>query len=209
MRTLANLCALAVAAGCAHSTVPHRSAAPAFRRIVTGFDAAGRSTILLDGRVSDAHRFDGPTAEEVARQPWLRGISGYNPWFFESVPTSLVSRPDALLTPAALAWAQQEGVQPPGGAVGVQVVRYEPGVEFPMHATATVDIIAVISGRLELVLETGSTVLGPGDVAVQRGTPHAWRVVGREPCLFLAVLVDAEGSPLPPAVLDKYPMPAR
>jgi len=209
MRTLIVLSALFAAAGCAHSTVHHGSDAPAFRRVVTGFDAAGRSTILLDGRASEPHRFDGPSAEELARTPWLRGISGYNPWFFEAVPASLASGPDALLAPAALAWARQEGVQPPRGAIGVQLNRYEPGGGVPMHATATVDIIAVISGRLELVLENGSTVLSPGNVAVQRGTPHAWRVVGREPCLFLAVLVDAEGSPLPPALLDRYPMPAR
>jgi hypothetical protein len=41
-------------------------------------------------------------------------------------------------------------------------------------------------------LDTDSRILGPGDVVVQRGTRHGWRVAGAEPCTFAAVFIDAK-----------------
>lgn len=213
MRALISISLTALVSACAHSATagPSQSSAPhpPFRRVVTGFDASGRSTIAQDGPVPEVHRVQSAPADQLARQPWLRGISGDNPWFFKSVPTNLADTSDALASKAAVSWAEMDGVQPPRGAIGVQLVRYEPGAGVPMHATATIDVIAVISGSMELVLEAGSTVLHAGDVVVQRGTPHAWKVVGQEPCVFIAFLVDASNSPLPPSHLDKYPMPER
>ena len=60
-----------------------------------------------------------------------------------------------------------------------------------MHTTPSLDLGVIVSGRLELILETGRMVLGPGDVIVQRGTAHSWRVVGTEPCTWVVVLIDA------------------
>ena len=51
---------------------------------------------------------------------------------------------------------------------------------------------------MELVLETGSTVVRAGDAVIQRGTPHAWKVVGDEPCVFVSILADAVNSPVAP-----------
>jgi quercetin dioxygenase-like cupin family protein len=65
------------------------------------------------------------------------------------------------------------------------------------------DVIVVTSGAMELVLETGSTIVRAGDVVIQRGTPHAWRPVGKEPCTFVSILVDATGSSVPPEKLLK------
>ena len=61
-----------------------------------------------------------------------------------------------------------------------------------MHQTDTLDFLFVISGQIELILEEGSTVLESGDCLVQRGTNHAWRVVGDESCTFAVVLLSAE-----------------
>jgi quercetin dioxygenase-like cupin family protein len=56
---------------------------------------------------------------------------------------------------------------------------------------------------MELILETGSTVVRAGDVVVQRGTPHAWRVVGDQPCTFVSILSGAVNSPVAPERLLK------
>jgi quercetin dioxygenase-like cupin family protein len=56
---------------------------------------------------------------------------------------------------------------------------------------------------MELLLDTGSTVVRAGDVVIQRGTPHAWKTVGDEPCVFVSVLADAVNSPVPPEGLLK------
>jgi hypothetical protein len=47
-----------------------------------------------------------------------------------------------------------------------------------MHRTVSLDYGVVLEGEVELVLDSGEVrLLKRGDVAVQRGTNHAWRNV--------------------------------
>ncbi|KAB5540296.1 putative acyl esterase [Coniochaeta sp. 2T2.1] len=63
----------------------------------------------------------------------------------------------------------------PGGTV-CRSVDFPPGYTSPMHRTVSIDFGVVIEGEVELVLDSSETrLLKPGDVAVQRGTNHAWR----------------------------------
>ena len=57
------------------------------------------------------------------------------------------------------------------------------------HRTPTVDYVYVLDGPVELVLDDGSVVVGPGDCVVQRGTNHAWRNHGDQPIRLLCVMV--------------------
>lgn len=67
------------------------------------------------------------------------------------------------------------GLVTSGGTV-LRFVDMEPGVLSPMHRTVSLDYGVVIEGEVELVLDSGETrVLKRGDVAIQRGTMHAWR----------------------------------
>jgi len=43
-----------------------------------------------------------------------------------------------------------------------------------MHRTRTLDYVVVIEGEVVLLLDDSETILGKGDVVVQRGTNHAW-----------------------------------
>ncbi|KAI4750927.1 hypothetical protein E4T44_14899 [Aureobasidium sp. EXF-8845] len=71
-------------------------------------------------------------------------------------------------------------VKPPGlvnksGSV-LRFVDCPPGSTSPMHRTVSLDYGVVLIGEMELVLDSGETrVMKVGDVAVQRGTNHAWR----------------------------------
>ena len=58
-----------------------------------------------------------------------------------------------------------------------------------MHATDTLDFMVVIDGRIVLGLDDGEHELGPGDVVVQRGNVHRWRVAGDEPCTYVVCMV--------------------
>lgn len=60
-----------------------------------------------------------------------------------------------------------------------------------MHRTGTIDYIIILKGEIWAVFDDTETLLKAGDVLVQRGTNHAWSVRGNEPCLMVAVLVDA------------------
>ena len=59
-----------------------------------------------------------------------------------------------------------------------------------MHSTDTIDIGFVISGRIEVIGNDGSSqVLEPGDVYVQNGAQHAWRNAGEGEARMGAVLI--------------------
>lgn len=63
----------------------------------------------------------------------------------------------------------------PGGTV-CRTVDFPPGYASPMHRTVSLDFGVVLEGEIELILDSGETrVLKRGDVAVQRGTNHAWK----------------------------------
>lgn len=71
---------------------------------------------------------------------------------------------------------------PPGITISsgnvCRIVDIQPGALSPMHRTVSLDYGVVLEGEVELVLDSGETrLLKRGDVAIQRGTNHAWRNV--------------------------------
>lgn len=95
------------------------------------------------------------------------------------------------------------GIAIPGGAV-CRLVDMQPGALSPMHRTVSLDFGVVLEGEVELVLDSGEAkTLRRGDVAVQRGTNHAWRNVTPDGkwARMIYVLIEAEplvvaGQPL-------------
>lgn len=97
--------------------------------------------------------------------------------------------------------------QPPGLVVNQgTVLRYvdiAPGHVSPMHRTVSLDFGIVLAGKIELVLDSDETrTMEVGDVAIQRGTMHAWKNVGStwgrmvyvlQPC---KPVLNADGTPL-------------
>ncbi|KAI1179926.1 hypothetical protein F4777DRAFT_532576 [Nemania sp. FL0916] len=62
----------------------------------------------------------------------------------------------------------------PGGFLS-RYIDYHPGAPPLWHRTTTLDFGVVIEGQIQLELEGGEKrILKKGDVAVQRGTNHAW-----------------------------------
>lgn len=58
----------------------------------------------------------------------------------------------------------------------LRFVDVGPGHVSPMHRTVSLDYGVVIEGDIELILDSGETrQMSRGDVAIQRGTNHAWR----------------------------------
>lgn len=67
------------------------------------------------------------------------------------------------------------GIMIHGGTV-CRIVDMRPGVLSPMHRTVSLDYGVVLEGEVELVLDSGEVrLMRRGDVAIQRGTNHAWR----------------------------------
>jgi Cupin domain len=66
------------------------------------------------------------------------------------------------------------------------------------HRTNTIDYEYIVSGRIDLRMEDGSSVtLGPGDVSVQLGGMHQWWNRYEEPCVLVIVMVAVESDEAP------------
>jgi hypothetical protein len=170
------------------------------RRIVTANDANGQSHIMIDG---------GPAAEFRSgdmgglHEIWHDSTSGpLNPAACDDNAAGIprLSPDEGKVKirwftagpapegtpPKMLAELTKKAFEAMGAGDHQPDTRKHPA----MHATHTIDAIILVKGHVRLILDKEETVVGPGDVVVQRATNHAWAVEGDEPALFVAVLVD-------------------
>lgn len=140
------------------------------RRVVTGHDAQGRSTVLIDEQVKNQHS---PRPNAIFSVIWSS----------EGFPVDNDGSEDVSgkKVPTAL----------DNGTV-FRIVSFGPGVAPRNHRTNSIDYGVVISGEIEMVMETGSVRLKAGDVLVQRGTIHDWVNDGTAPCVIAFALIAAK-----------------
>jgi len=140
------------------------------RRVVTGHDKQGRAKVLIDERVKNvfSHR---PGAEYSVI------------WSSEDFPVDN----DGDADPSD----KKIGTTIPGGTV-FRVVSFGPGVAPRNHRTDSIDYAVVISGEIDMVLDTETVHLKAGDVLVQRGTIHNWVNTGKVPCVIAFALISAK-----------------
>ncbi|RYC80442.1 hypothetical protein BFJ63_vAg16678 [Fusarium oxysporum f. sp. narcissi] len=80
-----------------------------------------------------------------------------------------IKKHDELLSSGKLGLVNKNGTV-------CRIVDFAPGFDCMMHRTQSLDYGIVLEGEIELVLDSGETqMMHRGDVAVQRGTMHAWR----------------------------------
>ena len=151
------------------------------RRVVTGHDADGRAVFFADdSAVPQAY----PGQDAAFVQIWTTA----------AVPADNNDPVDGRDRVMALHGR---------GGSAIRVVDMAPGMVLPMHRTGTIDYIIILSGQLELELDDGAkTLIGPGDIVIQRGTIHRWRNPSdSETCRGVMVLTEArpyehDGKPL-------------
>lgn len=163
------------------------------RRLVTGHDAAGKAGVVMDGPA--------PNVNTYAARP---GFAVTQLWIADETPVSNAGDEDPTLAPFTLLPPDGGSVfrileYPPGethdgeaGRDAIQDQRIEGATHPGMHRTRTVDYTVVLSGEIDLILDSSVTRLKAGDVVVQRGTAHAWSNPGDVPCQIMFVLVDAK-----------------
>jgi mannose-6-phosphate isomerase-like protein (cupin superfamily) len=148
------------------------------RRVVTGLDDRGRSTVIADGEA-----FGGDTWAEVWVTDPGRGLD------------AVVDPQDGpmVLEPPAGGTAWRVFAVPPDAVLRERLARTAaaiPGMEADgFHTTDTIDYVLVLEGEIGLELDTGEVTLRPGDCVVQRGTRHAWRNRGDRPVRMAAVML--------------------
>ena len=73
-----------------------------------------------------------------------------------------------------------------------RVVSFGPGVTPRNHRTDSIDYGTVISGGIEMEIDSTSVHLKAGDVLVQRGTIHNWVNKGTAPCVIAFAQIAAK-----------------
>lgn len=116
----------------------------------------------------------------VEAEPWFapRGtsVTWHVPYTTSSFPVSLTNGSD-ITTHQELMARGELGLVNPGGTV-LRIVDFGPGHEALMHRTQSLDYGIVLEGEIYMDLDGGETkLLKRGDIAIQRGTMHAWRAV--------------------------------
>jgi mannose-6-phosphate isomerase-like protein (cupin superfamily) len=154
------------------------------RRVVAGTDAANRPGIVQDGDPAVMFVLGDETDPDVALvDVWELGglIRSAEQGGDTSDPWELEPR-----------------------ASGMKILNLEmkpadgPAHEGGWHATATIDIDIVIDGTVEMYLpDLPPVTLRPGDVLLQRGTDHLWRVIGDRSLRMVTVMVGVQAGPSP------------
>ncbi|KAL0938793.1 cupin domain protein [Colletotrichum truncatum] len=112
---------------------------------------------------------------EIPQQTVGGNVNFYLGYTTEKTPTSFVGNTDVKAYSERL--ANPPGIVIPGGSV-MRIVDMPPSALSPMHRTVSLDYGVVLEGEIDLVLDSGETRrMRRGDVAVQRGTMHAWKNV--------------------------------
>lgn len=134
------------------------------KRVVTGLDAEGRSTVASVEPVEGM----GVWEADVSQAPsWVVGrgkLMGFEP---DPGHVKII----AVTFPPA-DHRQADGASS-GAAIG-------------LHKTRSIDVI-LVREPLMLILETGEVALDAGDVVIQQATMHDWRNPGSRPARLFGV----------------------
>jgi mannose-6-phosphate isomerase-like protein (cupin superfamily) len=170
------------------------------RRVVTGEDEQGRSVVVQDGEPPHSVFLASTGFREHAvwhvELPLAASNGGGDP----------VGEHFQFPPPAGSATFMRAVVPPRGTPVEVDALIPEARSKMPgllevsddsrgpgMHRTETVDMLVIVSGEVDLVLEAQTVRLRAGDCVVQRGTWHAWENPGDEPCVIAGLMVASGG----------------
>ena len=141
------------------------------RRVVTGHDKEGRAVATID-EVSQNLRSARPLATACVV------------WTSQGFPVDNTGEADEGL--------RETGTTLDNGTV-FRILELQPGNTPRVHRTDSLDYAVIMSGEIDMELETGEmTHLKAGDVVVQRGTVHNWVNRGTEPCVIAFVLIAAK-----------------
>ncbi len=153
------------------------------RRVVTGHDKDGKAIVAID-EVSQNLRSARP------------GATACVVWTSQGFPVDNTGAADE---------AQREtGTTLANGSV-FRILELQPGNTPRVHRTDSLDYAVIMSGEIDMELETGDiTHLKAGDVVVQRGTVHNWINRGPEPCVIAFVLIAAKSVEVAGKTLNAF-----
>lgn len=133
---------------------------PGVTHYLTGHDSTGKAIVQ--------------TTREGSWTALLGSVAFNVVYTTSEFPASLNDDKD-ITTHDELMSSKKLGLVNANGTV-CRMVDIGPGTEPLMHRTQSLDYGVVLEGSMEMILDSGETkLMRRGDVAVQRGTMHAWK----------------------------------
>lgn len=136
------------------------------RRVLTGLDQDGKSAILIDEPIEHS--------QGGAAMVW-----------------SAPALPIDNSLPADAPFPVFSFDQMHAGGASFMVMEYPPQMGEFWHATDTVECVAMLSGEIVFMTETGEVTLRAGDMLVDRGIVHCWRNDSGAPARAAIVMMPA------------------
>jgi mannose-6-phosphate isomerase-like protein (cupin superfamily) len=163
------------------------------RRVITGVDADGRSTVISD--------------ENTPTRVALPGFTVNDVWRVDALPTHVdemhTLQDEVELHPPTSGFVFRVAAFPPDSEVDYAALSAS--IEslhgsdanandekvMGMHVTDTFDLDVILDGEIYCVLETGEVLLRAGDSIVLRGIKHAWSNRSNKPAVMVATMIPA------------------
>ena len=167
------------------------------RRIVTDIDVNGKSYAIFDGPAPASVNIGNVTLDDL----WIDDPASPGS---DATTDTIDPNVNRLVPPAHGSVVRvvtffPEGFyeEPSEAALAENLSRWDPGDaieegeagEEGWHTTQTIDYGIVLSGEIDLGLDSGWIRMTPGDIVVQRATRHAWRPTDDGPCAVAFVLI--------------------
>ncbi|MBP2328682.1 quercetin dioxygenase-like cupin family protein [Kibdelosporangium banguiense] len=159
------------------------------RRVVTGLDASGKGTVLSDGPPQAVFGISGPDADHLT----IVGL----PDVPERIPDGQTAGAELWASDASPARSDQPDLttgldffhtEPLGTGITWLYSTWGAHTESGFHQTKTLDLVFVVAGSIELLLEDESVILlEQGDTVVIPGLVHAWRTGEHRPTLLQVI----------------------
>ena len=159
---------------------------PPLRRIVTGHDADGVATVLLDGI---------PTNRKLSPTGNVSTLI----WSTDECPADIAAGPQIEDYGARIL-----GTAPPSHGTRFAVIDFAPNSTGGVHRTESLDYVIVLAGEIEMQMDHSVVTMKAGDVMVQRGTNHGWTNRSDRPARLAFVLMDAKPLGIGQAVLGAH-----
>jgi len=149
------------------------------RRVVIGYNADGKAVVKTDEQLTAVSRGG------------VAGVSGCEIWSTDQMPIDNSMAADA---------AQRAGFVPQnnnyvgtGQGPLMRIDEWDPGCGRFTHRTETLDYIIMLSGEIDLELDSGEVAhLKSDDVLLNRGMIHTWVNKGSVPAVMAVIMIDAK-----------------
>jgi mannose-6-phosphate isomerase-like protein (cupin superfamily) len=171
-----------------------------FRRIVSGYGAAGASTVVIDEHVTpqlsvtpDYHLCDLWEARLTDPDPAGAMHTIERDYRLSDHPGEMILK-KVIWPPQAKLDAYYAEHGNLTTEVATQLSLPETPTPIPnvlMHETKTIDFITIISGEISCIFEDGEVTLRPGDTLIQREVNHGWVNRSSEPCVMTCVMISS------------------